>query len=110
MQDEVEENWFYESLTKRKRNEQNLKVKFELSNRFLYAKYTNLYADKKRCLSLSPPNGPYGPKTNIVKGNFSGGKVQNIVNVLMAVFYNSLCFHLIYFTMLPLKIVDLYGF
>ena len=32
---------------------------------------------------------------------FSGGKVTNIVSVLMAVLYNSLHFHLIYLSMLP---------
>ena len=48
----------------------------------------------------SPPDGPCGPMKNIVKDNFSGDKVQNIVIVLMAVFYNSLRFHLIYLTLL----------
>ena len=36
-----------------------------------------------------------------LKNLFFGGKVQNIVNVLMEVFYNSLHFRLIYLTMLP---------
>ena len=35
--------------------------------------------------NLSPLDGPYGPMTNTVKDNFSGGKVKKIVNVLMAV-------------------------
>ena len=52
-------------------------------------------------LSLSPLDGPYGPNTNTVKNNFAGGKMQNIVNVLMAVFYNSFRFHLIYLAMFP---------
>ena len=52
-------------------------------------------------LTLSPTDGPYGPMTNSVKSNFSGGKVQNNVNVLMAVFHNSLRFHLIFLAMLP---------
>ena len=46
-------------------------------------------------LTILPPDGPCGPMKNSVKVNFSGGEVQNIVNVLMAVFYNSLRFHLI---------------
>ena len=37
-------------------------------------------------LILSLSDGPYGPMTNIVKDNFSGGKVENIVIVLIAVF------------------------
>ena len=45
---------------------------------------------------------------NIVKDIFSGGKVQNIVNVLMAAFDNSLRFYLIYLN--PMRSVDLYGF
>ena len=45
-------------------------------------------------LTLSPLDGLYGLMTNTGKDNFSGGYVQNIVNVLMAVFYNSLRFHL----------------
>ena len=53
---------------------------------------------------------PYGPVANIVKDNFSGDKVENIVIVLMAVFYNSLRFHLICLNLPPLKSVDLYGF
>ena len=52
-------------------------------------------------LTLSSPDGPYGLMTNNVKFNFSGGKIQSIANVLMAVFYNSLRFHLLYLTMLP---------
>ena len=40
-------------------------------------------------LTISPPDGQNGPMTNHVKDYFSGGKIQNIVNVLMAVFYNS---------------------
>ena len=52
-------------------------------------------------LTLSPPDGPYGPMTNTVRFNFSGGEVRYIVNVLMAVFYNSLRFHPLYLTMLP---------
>ena len=52
-------------------------------------------------LTLSLPDGPYVPMTNIIKDNFSGGKVQNIVIILMAVFYDSLRFHLIYLTLLP---------
>ena len=40
-------------------------------------------------LTLTPQDRPYGPMSNIVKINFSGGKVQNIVNVLMKVFFNS---------------------
>ena len=55
----------------------------------------------QKLLTLSPLDGSYGPITNTVKVNFSGGKVQNIVNVLMAFFYNSLCFHLLYLTMRP---------
>ena len=35
------------------------------------------------------------------KDDFSGAEVQNIVNVLMAVFYKSLRFHLSYLTILP---------
>ena len=35
-------------------------------------------------LTLSPLDGPFGPNKNTVKKNFSGSKVQNIVNVLMA--------------------------
>ena len=61
-------------------------------------------------LTLSPLDEPYGPTTDTEKDNFSGGVVQNIVKVLMAVFYNSLRFHLSYLTMLPLKSVELYGF
>ena len=53
--------------------------------------------------TLSPLDGPYGLMTNTGKDDFSRGEVQNIVNVLMAVFYNSLCFHLSYLTMLPLE-------
>ena len=52
-------------------------------------------------LTLSPPDGPDGPTTNHVKDIFSGGKVQNIVDVLTAVFYNSLRFHLVFLTMMP---------
>ena len=52
-------------------------------------------------LTLSPLDGPYGPMTNTGKDDFLGGLVQNSVNVLMAVFYNSLRFHLSYLTMLP---------
>ena len=52
-------------------------------------------------LSLSPPDGPYGPMTNTVKDNFSGGNVQKLVNVLMAVFHTGSRFHLIYLTMPP---------
>ena len=37
--------------------------------------------------------------TNLAKDYFSGGKVQNVVNFLMAVFYNSLRVHLMYLTM-----------
>ena len=57
-------------------------------------------------LTLSPPDGPNGPMTNIVKDNFSEGKVQNIAIVLMTVFYNILRFHPVYLTLLPLKSVD----
>ena len=53
------------------------------------------------CLTLSLLDGPYSPKTNTGKDNFSGGQVQKIVNILMAVFYNSLRFHQSYLTMLP---------
>ena len=53
----------------------------------------------KRINPFTP--GPYGPMRNTIKFNFSGGKVQNIVNVLMAVFKNSLRFHSLYLTMLP---------
>ena len=52
-------------------------------------------------VTLSPLDGPYGPKTNTGIDNFSGGSVENIVNVLIAVFYNSLRFHLSYLTMQP---------
>ena len=52
-------------------------------------------------LTLSQLDEPYGPMANIVKDNFSGGKVQNILIVLMAVFYNSLRSHLIYLTLPP---------
>ena len=38
-----------------------------------------------KLLTLSPPDGPYGPINNTVKGYFARGKVQKIVNVLMAV-------------------------
>ena len=55
----------------------------------------------KLLLTLSSLDGPYGPMPNILKINFAGGKVQNIVNVLMEVFYNSLRLHLTYLTMLP---------
>ena len=51
-------------------------------------------------LTLSPLDGPYGSMTNTGKDNFSWGYAQNIVNVLMAVFDNSLRFHLTYLTML----------
>ena len=64
------------------------------------------------CRTLFNPFTPgrvIWPNENTVKNNYSGGKVQNIVNVLMAVF-NSLRFHLNYLTKLPLKIVDSYGF
>ena len=40
-------------------------------------------------LTLSPLDEPYGPMTNTGKDKFSGGKVQNIVNAPMAVFYSS---------------------
>ena len=52
-------------------------------------------------LTLSPLDGPYGPQTNTEKDYLPGGGVQNGVNVLMAVFYDSSRFYLIYFTMLP---------
>ena len=52
-------------------------------------------------LTLSPPDGLYGPMINSVNDNFSGGNVQNIANVLMAVFHTSLRFHLTYLTMVP---------
>ena len=54
-------------------------------------------------LTRSPLDRPYGPMTNTGKVDFSGSCVQNIVHVLMAVFYNSLCFHPRYLTMLPLE-------
>ena len=54
-------------------------------------------------LTLSLPDGPYGPLTNTVINNISGGEIQNTVNFLMVVFHNSLRFHLIYSTMLPPK-------
>ena len=53
------------------------------------------------CLTLSPLDGPYGPNTNTVINTFSGGKLQNIVKFLMALFYNSLRFHLTYLAMFP---------
>ena len=61
----------------------------------------------KMTLTLAPLDGPYGPQTNTVTDYLPGGKIQNIVNVLMAVFYDSLRFNLIYLIMLPLKSVDL---
>ena len=39
-----------------------------------------------KALTLSPPDGSFGPMTNTVKDNFLGGEVQNIVDILMAVF------------------------
>ena len=51
-------------------------------------------------LTLPPPDGPYDLMTNTVKEKFSGGKIQNIVDVLTAVFYDSLRFHLTYLTKL----------
>ena len=50
---------------------------------------------------LTHPDEPNRPMTNTVKDNFSGGNIQNIIDALMAVFYNSLRFHLIYLTILP---------
>ena len=62
-------------------------------------------------LTLSAPYGPYGPMTNTVKiFRGGGGKVQNMVNVLMAVFYNSLRFHLFCLTMLPPEKLRFYRF
>ena len=52
-------------------------------------------------LTLSPLDGPYGPMTNTGKDDFSGGYVHNILNVLMAVFHNSVRCHLSYLNMLP---------
>ena len=69
---------------------------------FLFTFYSfgeNLEFGSRIYLTLSPPDGPYSPTANTV--NISGGRVQNIVYVLMAVFYNSLRFHLFYLTMLP---------
>ena len=61
-------------------------------------------------LTLSPPDGPYGPMKNFVNIIFTGGKIQRIFNVLMAVLYNSLRFHLIYLTMLTSEKRRSYGF
>ena len=47
------------------------------------------------------PGRAIWPNDNIVKDDFSGGRVQNIVFVPMAVLYNSLHFHLIYLNLLP---------
>ena len=51
-------------------------------------------------ITLSPLDGPYGLHTNTVKDNLPEGKIQNIVNVLMEVLYDSLRFNLIYLIML----------
>ena len=47
------------------------------------------------------PGRAIWPQTNTVKDNLPGGKVQNAVNVLMAVFYDSLRFQTSYLSMLP---------
>ena len=52
-------------------------------------------------LPLSPLDQPYGPQTKTVQDNLPGGKVQNVVIILKAVFYDSLRFQLSYLTMLP---------
>ena len=61
--------------------------------------------DKKHFFQINPftPDGPYDPMTETIKDNFSGGNEHNIVNVLMAVFYYILRFHLNYLTMLALE-------
>ena len=52
-------------------------------------------------LSAVTPGRAIWPKDNHRKRSFSGGKIRNIVDVLTAVFSNSLRFHLTYLTMLP---------
>ena len=78
-----------------------MKSENEKCNRSGGRKAVLICYNRKSQLTLSPLDGPYSPTTNTGKDNFSGGKVQNIVNVLMAVFYNSLCILLIHLTMVP---------
>ena len=52
--------------------------------------------------SLTPGRAIW-PNNKHRKDQFFRGKVQNIVNVLMEVFYYSLSFHLMYFMLHPEK-------